>query len=204
MLSTIDIAKHLGVSQPRAVQLCQLGCPKNSLRAVDRWRQERGQKRAPTNKGCKFADEPDEPTGKGRPKAPRAPAKTGNSLLDALSNAIAVADGAFEDYDFARRNKLGSRSVRLAEHNKALDSRLKAEKAYREEVERRKLIVPLQEAMDMCRRTMEPVLRRLKKIPSEVGPQCNPQDPLMASKILEGEVNAVIAVGRKALDALKS
>jgi len=50
---------------------------------------------------------------------------------------------------------------------------------------------------------MEPVLRRLKKIPAEVGPQVNPQDALTAVKILEGEVNAVIAIGRKALDALK-
>lgn len=31
MLGTTQMAKHLGVSQSRAVQLCKLGCPKNSL-----------------------------------------------------------------------------------------------------------------------------------------------------------------------------
>lgn len=206
MPSTYELAEHLGVSQPRVVQLIKLGMPGNSLRAADRWRAERGSvKRVATNskteETSKFADEP---TGKGRPKTPRKPSQTGDSLFDALRNSIIVADGAFEDYEHARVNKLGTRSVRLAEHNKAIEARLKAEKAYREELERRKLIVPLQEAMEMCRRTMEPVLRRLKKIPAEIGPQCNPQDPLTAVKILENEINAVIAVGRKALDALQS
>ena len=205
MPSTYEIAAHLGVSQARVVQLIGLGMPKNSLKAADRWRAERGTgKRAATNsKTSKFADEPDEPKTMGRPKSAKQPSRTGDSLLDALLNSIAVADGAFEDYEYARIHRLGTRSVRLSEHNKAIDSRLKAEKAYREELERRRLIVPIQEAMDVCRRTMEPVLRRLKKIPAEVGPQVNPQDALTAVKILEGEVNAVIAIGRKALDALK-
>lgn len=205
MPSTYEIAEHLGVSQARVVQLIALGMPKNSLKAADRWRAERGTgKRAPTNKTSKFADEPDEPKTRGRPKIAKQPSRTGDSLLDALLNSIAVADGAFEDYEYARVNKLGSRSVRLSEHNKAIDSRLKAEKAYREELERRRLIIPISEATDMCRRTMEPVLRRLKKLAQEAGPQCNPQDPLKAVKILESEVNAIIATGRRALDAIKS
>jgi hypothetical protein len=202
MLSTREIARHLGVSQPMVVKLCKQGCPKNSLRAVDRWRQERGKKRAPTNsKNCKFADEP---KGKGRPQKAKKPSQTGDSLQDALNNAIAVADGAFEDYEYARVNKLASRSIRLSEHSKALDSRLKGEKAYREEVERRKLLVNKHEITDMARRSIEAVLRRLKKLPDEQGPQCNPKNPLVARGILQNEVNAIISVGRKAIDALQS
>lgn len=174
----------------------------NSLRAADLWRKNRGAKRERTDtKLSKFADEP---RGKGRPVKAKQPSRTGDSLLDALLNSIAVADGAFEDYEYARVHKLGSRSIRLSEHNKAIDSRLKAEKAYREELERRRIIVPISEAIDMCRRTMEPVLRRLKKLPQEAGPQCNPQEPLNAVKILEGEINAIIATGRRALDAIKA
>jgi len=202
MPSITEIANHWGVSRPRASKLVKEGCPTNSLKAADLWRENRGRKReAPKSKLGKFADEPKR---KGRPQTPRKPAKTGDSLLDALNNAIAVADGAFEDYEYARVHKLGSRSIRLSEHNKAIDSRLKAEKAYREEMERRKILVPIQEAVDMCRRTMDPVLRRLKKLPQESGPQCNPQDALTAVRILEAEVNTIIGIGRKALDAIKA
>lgn len=202
MLTQKEIAKFLGVSQPRVSQLFAEGCPNSSIEAVEKWRQETGFKRVPTNtQTSKFADDPPR---KGRKRTARKPSQTNDSLLDALKNAIAVSDGAFLDYEDARVNRLATRSIRLSEHNKAVDMRLKAEKAYREELERRKLLVPIQEAMDICRRTMEPVLRRLKKIPQEVGPQCNPQDPLMAVKILEAEINSVIAVGRKALNALKS
>lgn len=201
-LTQKEIAKFLGVSRPRVSQLMAEGCPNTSIEAVEQWRTETGFKRVPTNnQTSKFADDPPR---KGRKRTPQKPSNTDDSLKDALNNAIAVSNGAFIDYEDARVNRLATRSVRLSEHNKAVEMRLKAEKAYREELERRKLLVPIQEATDMCRRTMEPVLRRLKKIPQEVGPQCNPQDALTAVRILEAEINGVIAIGRKALDALKS
>jgi hypothetical protein len=197
-----QIAKRWGVSRTRVQQLVAEGCPANSFKAADLWRQARGQKRPPTNtKICKFADEP---RGKGRPPKPKTPSRTGDSLQDALNNAIAVADGAFEDYEYARVNKLASRSIRLSEHNKALDSRLKTEKAFREEFERRKILVPVQEVTDMCRRAIEAMLRRLKKMPDEQSPQCNPQNPLVARGVLQNEVDAIIEVGRKSINALPS
>jgi hypothetical protein len=100
MLTQKEIAKFLGVGQQRVSQLVADGCPRTSIEAVEGWRKERGQKRAPTNAPiCKFADEP---LPKGRPQKKREPAKTGDSLIDALKNTIAVADGAFEDYEHAR------------------------------------------------------------------------------------------------------
>lgn len=192
-----QIARRWAVSRTRVQQLMAEGCPTNSFQAADLWRKARGQKRPPTNtKICKFADEP---RGKGRPPKPKTPSRTGDSLQDALNNAIAVADGAFEDYEYARVNKLASRSIRLSEHNKALDSRLKTEKAYREELERRETLVNKHEITDLCRRSIDAVLRRLKKLPDEQGPQCNPENPMVARGILQAEVNAIIAVGQKVI-----
>jgi len=141
---------------------------------------------------------------KGRPQNQRKPVRTKDSLADALSNAILANEGAFEDYEFARVNKLGTRSVRLSEFNKSLDGRLKAERAYREEMEIRGVLVPKQQIVEMARRCMETVLRRLNKLPQEQGPQCNPQEPLMAVKILEREVDEIKAAGQIALNDLQS
>ncbi len=200
-VSILDLVKHTKLSRTRIRDFIAEGAPKTTFKAFDQWMKDRGQKRAPTGgrPASKFADE----RLIGKPKKPKKPSKTGDSLLDALTNTILVADGAFEDYEWARVNKLGSRSARLSEHNKAIDARLRAEKAYREEMERRKLLVPITEATDLCRRSIEAVLRRLKKLPDEQGPQCNPQNPLLARQILQAEVNTIIAVGRKAIDSFK-
>ncbi len=190
------IAKHLGVSKTRAVQLKQEGMPVNTLRAAKLWRDKQEKKRAATN--AKTANL--QSAARGRPVKPQAPSKTGDSLRDALENTIMCADAAFKAYQKAVSQNLSTQSVRLSEHNKAIDARLKAEKMYREEMERRGVLVLKSTITDMCRRCMDTVLRRLRKLPSEAGPQCNQHEPLMAVKILEREVNEIIASGQKALN----
>lgn len=201
-LSTYDLVKHFKLSRTRVRDLIAEGCPRTSFKAADAWRKQRTPKRVPTQAGLNENGR-DEKL-KGKPEIPPDPSKTGDSLLDALTNAIIVSDCAFADFQSARVNKLASRSARLSEHNKALEARLKTEKAYREEMERRKLLIPIIEATDMCRRAIESVLRRLKKLPDEQGPQCNPQNPLLARQILQAEVNTIMAVGKKVLDVLKT
>lgn len=199
MPTIADIARHWGVSRPRVSKLVNKeGCPTNSLKAADRWRESRGQKRAATNKG----DERMEKVAAGRPRAIKRPSKTGDSLLDALNNAIAVADGAFEEYELARVGKLPTRSARLSEHNKALDARLKAEKAYREELERRGVLVMKTEITEKCRRGLDSVLRRLNKLPQECGPQCNPSEPLMAVTVLQRAVDEIKGSAQMAMSEL--
>jgi hypothetical protein len=119
-----------------------------------------------------------------------------------LHNAIAAADDAFGDYQAARLAHSMEKSSALSIHNKALDQRFKAEKAYREEQERRNILVPRQEIIEICRRAMDQVLRALRKLPTETGPQCNPTDALLARSILEREVNKIISIGHKALTEL--
>lgn len=135
---------------------------------------------------------------------PPPPSKTGDSLLDALNNSIYVADRAFEEYMAACAKNSPQRSSRLSEHNKAMDGRLKAEKAYREELERRGVLVDKAVILQTARQAIEAVLRRLKRLPPEVGPQCNPSDPLLATTVLTREVTAVILTGKKEIDGLRS
>lgn len=199
-----QLAAHLGISKAMVGKLRDKGgMPTNSLRAAKLWRESQNKQRAATSakkdEKCKSAAEP---KFRGRPIKPPKPSKTGDSLLDALSNTIVVADAAFKAYHHAMSKGLSTQTVRLSEHSKAIDARLKAEKAYREEMERRGLLVPKSQITDLCRRCMDTVLRRLKKLPTEQGPQCNPQEPLMAVRILEREVNEILSAGQKALATL--
>lgn len=198
-----QIADHLGISRVRVIQLRDAGMPTNTLKAAKLWRAGQAKKREATNAKSKGANLPlTVPTIRGRPMKVPKPSKTGDSLLDALNNTVTVADAAFKAYHYAMTKGLSTQSARLSEHNKAIDGRLRAEKAYREEQERRNLLVPKGVITDMCRRCMESVLRRLRKLPNEQGPQCNPQEPLMAVRILEREVNEIIAAGQSALATL--
>ena len=198
MPSLSEIGKHLGVTRQMVAKLKKRGMPINSLKAAARWRGEQQLKRVASN--AKTAEM--RTTGKGRPPKPKKPSNTGDSLLDALNNTITVADDAFMAYQRAVAGNLSTQSARLSEHNKAVEARLKAEKLYREELERRNILVPKAVILESCRRCLDAVLRRLKKLPMEQGPQCNPQEPLMATTILEREINEIIAVGQKALKGL--
>lgn len=203
MPSTSEIAAAIGVSQPRVVQLKKEGMPTNTIKAAKIWRNQQAKKREATNAKSKSANlPPNAPTLRGRPMKVPKPSKTGDSLLDALNNTITVADAAFKAYHYAMTKGLSTQSARLSEHNKAIDGRLRAEKAYREEMERRGILVLKSEITDKCRRGLDAVLRLLNKLPGEQGPQCNPHDPLMAVKILQKKVDEIKAAAQGAMQAL--
>lgn len=173
----------------------------NSLRAATLWRKARGQKRAPTNGKISSLNLDSKSKGPGRPKKSPKPSETGDSLLDALNDAIAVQKTAFEKFQESAGSPMANSAV-LSMHNKAIDQRFKAEKSYREEQERRGILVPQQEVIEKCRHAMDQVLRLLKKLPTESGPQCNPTNPLLAKAILDREVNRIIAAGYNAMKGL--
>lgn len=182
-------------------KLTKIGMPTTNMRAAVKWYEGREKKREATNGSGVVGEVGEKPT-KGRPKAIKLPSKTGDSLLDALNNAIAVADGAFEEYELARVNKLPTRSARMSEHSKALEARLKTERAYREEMERRGLLVEKSFITEKVRRALEPGLRRLNKLASECGPQCNEHEPLKAVAILQRQVDEIKAAIHNALITL--
>jgi hypothetical protein len=211
MISKSELARHWKVSRQMVMKYVKQGCPLNSKRAADQWKHNRVLKRAPTSGPSigKFAveeTEPLEPIGgikkRGRPIKPKQPHRTGDSLMDALNNAITIQERAFEQAEKAMISESSSTSSLLHVHTKALEARFMAETAYREEMERRGLVVEKAIIVEMTRRTMEPVLRRLRRLPQERGPECNDApNAIAAVGILQKEVNSIIAIGRKALEA---
>ena len=191
------IAAHWGISQPSVAAHVKRGCPTNSLRAADVWREQNRRRKATAGKAAEPAK------GKGRPKKPAQLHETGDTLLDALNATIVIQKEAFRMVTEAMAGKdIGNISPLLSVHTKSVESRLKAETAYREELERRSVLVNKQEITDRCRKCLDAVLRSIRKLPSEQGPQCNEQDPLKSVRILERAVNAIIATGQEALGDL--
>lgn len=125
-----------------------------------------------------------------------------NSVDGALANAIEANEESFrllkEAMIEGRDNKIG---VRLAVFNKASENRFKAETAHREELERRRILVPLSEVMDLTRRGYDVILSRLRCLPQNVAPRCNPANPHLVMVILETECAEIIADARRVYEA---
>ena len=131
-----------------------------------------------------------------RPEGTRLPSDT--PLEDAVLNARQAAAEAWrllsESMTANQDDLIG---VRLSVHNKALEALFRAESAYREELERRRMLIPLAEAMEIARRGYEVILQRLKALPQNVAPRCNPTDPDRAMTVLESECTAIHADAQK-------
>ena len=174
--------------------------PVHSLRAAMMWRSRQTLQRAPTNaKGsCKFAVVK---LGRGRRlRSPVKPSNTGNTLEDARNDAITMNKCAFALFDEARStgdDRILPHYMRI--YSASLQLRLKSEKLAREEAERRGVLVNKHEICEKIRRCLDAVLKRLRRLPQETGPQCNPAQPHMALAILQHAVDEILLTGQKAL-----
>ena len=197
------LADNLGVSRPRICQLVKLGLPTHSIQAALRWRESRPPMRAATNgKAGNWVV----PLADLRRRKRRTPSDTGNSLQDALATSIFANNAAFELFEEAKAR--GDEDGRLGYYMRIYLSttmtRMKAERMGREEMERRKVLVNRHYIVECCRRCLEAVIRRLRRLPDETGPQCNPQNPVMGYEVLKRAVDAVLEAGQNALRDLSS
>ena len=87
-------------------------------------------------------------------------------------------------------------------HSRSLLLYFKAESAYRAELERCGVLVNKDVITEHCRRCLGAVLKHLKRLPQESGPQCNPNEPHFAFTILQREVDEILLTGQKALTDL--
>ena len=213
MPTKADIARDWGTSPEYVIKCVKKGCPTDSFENARDWRKAHASSRPPTSPvqiARQLAEEKDADSPAPRKSQKkyfqnkrngfRVPAE--NSLDDTLRKAITASDEAFrllaeamlEDKD----NKI---SVRLTVFNKAQEGLFKAETAYREEMERRRVLIPLAEAQDVTRRGYDIILSRLRCLPQNVAPRCNPTNPHLAIAILEAECTEIIADARRAYAA---
>lgn len=184
-------------------KLVERGMPETSIADATKWRDENASRReGPPKPGAKKKAPVEEgKRGRGRPrKNPHIVAPTGDSLLDALNSAISVQQMAYAQVtDAVALKKTTTLAPLVSIHNKALEARFSAETMYRKELESRGLLVDKQAITEKCRRCLDTVLRRMRKLPNEAGPQCNEQEPLKATAILQRSVDEIISAGMGAL-----
>jgi hypothetical protein len=200
-----QIARSFGVSRAYIAKLVKKGMPLDSFEAAKKFREAHASKRATTSPvqiAKQLQEEKDEGSPKPctrrkeyfRRKLAQAHRPSDSSLDDALFAAIQASDEAFRLLGEAMIEGRDSViSARLSVHNKALETRFKAESAYREELERRRILIPLAEAMEMARRGYDVILSRLKALPQNVASRCNPVDPHRAMTVLEAESRGILA-----------
>ena len=210
MPTKADIARDWGTSPEYVIKCVKKGCPTDSFENARDWRKAHASSRPPTSPvqiARQLAEEKDADSPGARksqkkyfqnkPNGFRVPAE--NSLDDTLRKAITASDEAFRLLAEAMLEDKDSKiSVRLTVFNKAQEGLFKAETAYREEMERRRVLIPLSEAKDLFRRGYDIILSRLRCLPQNVAPRCNPANPHLAIAILETECVEIIADARRA------
>jgi hypothetical protein len=209
MPTRAEISRNLGVSRAYVTQLCKRGMPTDSFENARDWKKAHASKRASTNPiqiAKQLAEEQDDdsPAARARrktyfenkPDGVRIPAE--NSLDDALAKAIGASDEAFRLLSESMIEEKDSKiSSRLSIHNKALDARFRAEQSHREELERRRILIPLAEAEDWTRKAFDVILSRLSALPQNLAVRCNPSNPHTAMDALQEECTAIVADAQK-------
>ncbi len=193
------LADALGISLPRVKQLKAMGMPTHCVEEAKRWRAVNTSKRAPTN-GKSASGPPLPPKLRAATRRALPPALSEDPLLDIL-NATRMRHCEIHGLvmDAMAGGEIGSIPSLISISTKAAEAAMAAEKSYREERERRGVLVEQQPVIERCRRAIETMTQRIRRLPIESGPQCNPAEPHRALTILERAVAEVIEAGRRAL-----
>jgi hypothetical protein len=213
MPTQAEIARSFGVDRSYITRLVKRGMPIDSFENSRAWKNANTSKRAPTNPvqlAKLVAEEKNDisltasrPRKRRLREKPRGTAPiSADTLADALDSAVQAQKEAWRLLDEAmiegKDSKIG---IRLAVHNKAVDALFTAAREHREELERTRILIPLTEAMDLSRRGYDVVLARLRCLPQNIAPLCNPANAHHAMEILEAECNGIIADAQRVFAA---
>jgi hypothetical protein len=210
-LTLAEIANDWGVSKPYVHKCVRRGCPVDSFENARLWREAYASSKAPT-KSQRIARQlaEKEPSseanrrgnGNSGPKKNRQPNAPADRFTNALDSTVQAQEEAWRLLQEAMIEGRDSKiMVRLTVHTRAVEARIRAAAQHREELERRRILIPLTEAMDLTRRGYDIILSRLRCLPQNVAPRCNPTNPHLAIAILEAECTEIIADARRAYAA---
>jgi hypothetical protein len=184
--------------------------PLDCYESADLWREAHASSKRPTNptriariineehRQDQLSDAPPQPVCKHLfNPAERA---SESALNTAVMNSRRAADEVWrllhESMIEGRPSKI---QVLVNIHNKAVEAHLKAESAYREELERQRILIPLSEAKSMVSRVVGVIVSRLSTLPQNMAARCNLIDPQMTLSILEDECVAILKDAQRAL-----
>lgn len=200
-----EIADAWGVSSAYVSQLIsKRGMPREfgSIEEATEWREQNAMRRkspmskpGPKPKGVKEKTANLQKT----KRQPSEPMPMGDGTLEsALRSTIRVAEQAESLVLSAMRQKnLPEIPPLLSIHNKAVEARFSAERAYREEMEKSGLLISKSEGTELWRQGFSIIINKMKRIPQNKAQLCNPQSPLIAFGVLEDAVNEILDAAQK-------
>ena len=201
MPTQVDLAKAWGVSPAYISQLVsKKGMPIKSFKSVKEateWRERNAMRRkSPTSKpGPKTGIKTTAANLQSKrisKKIPPAPAGDG-TLESALKATVRVAEQAEGlVLEAMRQGSIPDIPPLLSIHNKAVDQRFAAERAYREEMEKQGMLINRIAGTEMWAQGFMVFINKLKRLPQNKAQLANPQAPLVAFGVLEDAVNEIM------------
>lgn len=211
-LTPTQIAKAWGCSRAYASKCIGKGCPTDSIEKANAWRVETSKYGVGyrSKGGAGIAAPPTAPPEATTPAkhAPRARDTSPTELRD-LSNIESSLVAAIEVEQEAHRLVIEAQkartdnilAVRIAAYSKAQANRLEAEERVQKYLLAQRILVPFTEAKAEARKGYDAIIPQLRALSKNAGPLCNPENPLRATKILEQQIEAIIAQAAKEYEA---
>lgn len=204
-LSAAEIARDwqrqqgtTGPSRAYVSACIKKGCPTDSFDAAWDWRVKN------SKYGVGYRSKGGKTTQAGDVESPaesvaEPPATPKIASLNALESSLKAA---IQMEEIAHRNALALKTeAAIRAYNNARDGRFEAERAFREEMERRRILVPLDEAKQLGRKGWDVMLPALRALGSRVGGDANPVDAVRAAGVIDREVEGIIAQAEAAYAA---
>lgn len=210
-LTPTQIAKVWGCSRAYASKCIGKGCPTDSIEKANAWRVENSKYGVGyRSKGGPARPLSPDASGAGTDDAERAsqkkrdkdtsPTETRDlsSIESSLIAAIEVEQEAHRLVIEAQKERKDAiLSVRIAAYSKAQGNRLEAEERVQKYLLAQRILVPFTEAKAEARKGYDAIIPQLRALSKNAGPLCNPENALRATKILEQQIEAIIAQAAK-------
>lgn len=211
-LTPTELGKAWGTSRAYASKCIKNGCPTTSIEAANQWRQAKsrygvgyrskhkppavaGASEAPTSHNAEEEDAGPEPVESLVPSGSGAGGL--DSLERSLRKAISVENEAHRLVAEAQKARNDETiAIRIAAYTKAQKGRLDAEEQIVKLKEKIGLLIPVDKAKALIRRSFLPLLTRLRSLPNRAAFKANPADDVHAEAVLRQEMEDVIAEWR--------
>jgi hypothetical protein len=187
MPSNRQIAKDWGVNSGYVDKCVKRGCPTDSFEAAREWRlanQKRAWRKPPPGQAAAIEDDI---------TVPQGPILEDIGTDDIL---LGTREAVRQSWRLLREalveGKVSKIGACLSLHSRAVEARVRAQSMVREENERARILIPLNEAQAIARKGYDIIIQRLSTLPQNIAPRANPSSPEHAMDILQSEVTSIM------------
>jgi len=193
MPSNREIAKDWGVAPSYVDRKVKEGCPTDTFEAARMWREAHRQRES---RFQKTTVDTEPLTTQNVSNWRQIPEEIGDDFVLGTKEAVR------QSWRYLREalieGKVQKIGAWMALHTRAVEANVRTEAMVREEMERKKVLIPMSDAQAMARKGFEIIIQRLSALPQNIAPRCNPGAPEHAMDILQSEVTGILSDAQRA------